>query len=184
MPMIRWPLAGLFALILIATASPALAKKTKHTRPAAEGCYSAAEFDADRLLELHTELMVIGLKCQSAYPVERPFDAYNAFTRQHREMLSEAERRMIAYFRRQGGNGTRAFDTFRTELANDVSRHARLLGETGYCAVMVPLAVQTPALSEEAVLKLLTDEATPHFARKPPCVAAGGHPPAGAAKIQ
>ena len=180
MPMIRWTVFGLFALLLMA-ATPALAAKKKpHSRPSGgEACYSQAEFEADLMLELHTELMVIGLKCRSAYPAENPFGVYNEFTRLQRSRLTGAERQIIGYFRRLGeGDSTRRFDTFRTELANQVSRRAAEIGETEYCALMVPLAVKAPALSDAEVRDLLADRGSLHLARKPPCAAAG------AAKIQ
>ena len=189
MLMNRWSAAGCLALFLaFAAASPALAAKAKHhpSKPAAggEGCYSRAEFEADQLLELHTELMVIGLKCRSAYPVENPFAVYHEFTRLHRSMVSEAERQMMDHFRRHGGRGaTQQFDSFRTELANQVSRRAALIGETGYCAVMVPLVVRTPTLSDAEVRGVLADDVALHLARKPPCTAFGPTLP-GAAKIQ
>ena len=110
---IRWPVCGLLALLLTAAAvTPALAKAKPHARPAGgESCYSQAEFEADQLLELHTELMVIGLKCRSAYPVENPFGAYNDFTRLHRSALSGAERQMMEHFRRHGGGNGIRFET-------------------------------------------------------------------------
>ena len=180
---IRWPTVGLLALSLaLASASPAEAAKRKHTQPSGggESCYSQSEFEADQILELHTEMMVIGLKCRSAYPAENPFGVYHDFTRSHRSLLGEAERRMIDFFRRQGGRGaTQQFDTFRTELANQVSRRAALIGETAYCAVMVPLVVQTPALSDAGVHNLIADVEAPHLTRSPPCATGRG-----AAKMQ
>ena len=78
---------------------------------------------------------------------------------------------------------TQQFDSFRTELANQVSRRAALIGETGYCAVMVPLVVRTPTLSDAEVRGVLADDVALHLARKPPCTAFGPTLP-GAAKIQ
>ena len=191
MSMTRWPALGLLALFLtVVAAAPALAaKKPPPAQPAAgKACYSPAAFEADRLLELHTELMVIGLKCRSAYPAENPFGVYNEFTRLHRSALAGAERQMIEHFRGQsGGNATRRFDTFRTELANQASRRAAEIGETEYCALMVPLAVRAPALSDAEVRELLADAIAPHLARLPPCapLGAGAKPAAaGAAKMQ
>ncbi|MEI6558750.1 MAG: hypothetical protein WCO00_10110 [Rhodospirillaceae bacterium] len=188
----RWPAVGLFALCLVfAAAAPAQAARNKPARSTGgggEACYSQAEFEADQVLELHTELMVIGLKCRTAYPAENPFGAYHEFTRRHRSMISAAERQVMDHLRHAGGRGaTQQFDSFRTELANQVSRRAAMIGETGYCALMVPLAVQAPALSDADVRKILADDLALHLARRPPCSAAGRAGRAagtGAAKMQ
>ncbi len=183
----RWSTLGLVALFLmVASASPALAAKRHNARPATaapEACYSQAEFQADQVIEFHTELMVIGLKCRTAYPKENPFAAYHEFTRTHRSLVTGAEREVMEFFRRKGGRAaTQQFDTFRTELANLVSRRAALIGETDYCAFMVPLAIKTPALSDADVLKVLADGDTPHLTRKPPCNAVAKPPGAVVAK--
>jgi len=183
MHMIRLPFLGLFALVLaLALASPALAAKKKPVKAegGGEACYSRAAFEADQILELHTELMIVGLKCRAAYPLENPFGVYNDFTRQHRSLIAGAEHLVIEQFH---GRGTQQFDSFRTELANQVSRRAALIGETDYCALMVPLALKTPALTDDEVRKLLADDRALHLARRPPCtpVKPAGQ---GAAKMQ
>ena len=181
MPIIRWFVLGLFALVLVAAATPALAKKKPvRQESGGEACYTKAEFEADQILEFHTELMVIGLKCRTAYPVEKPFGAYTDFTNLHRSLLSGAERRLMEHFQRHGGGGTHRFDALRTDLANQASRRAAMIGETIYCAAMVPLAIKTPVLSDDDVLELIADPVFPHLARRPPCSPTG----AGAAKMQ
>lgn len=153
------------AVVVASAAGSALAAVPKSPVLA---CYNPTEFEADQALRLHTELMVIGLKCQEAYKEKDPFGAYRDFTTRQKTALGSWEKRLIAHFG-HGGNGTARFDTFRTELANQVSRRAAAIGNSEYCEVMVPLAVQAAALSEPDLRHLLADEKVVRLAHEPIC---------------
>lgn len=158
-------------------------------RPAAAApapaCYSPPEFEAEQALRLHTELMVIGLKCQEAYKDKNPFGAYNQFTQTQKTALAAWEKRLIGYFGRAGGGGsgsaTARFDSFRTGLANEASRRVATIGATEYCEAMVPLAVQAATLSPAEVTKLVGDEHLMRLSRHPVCGTTGKGAGAGAA---
>jgi len=163
------------------------AAKVKHNvkaSPAAtaskQACYSAEEFEADQALRLHTELMVIGLKCQKVYQEQNPFGAYIDFTNRHRTVLAGSEKRLIGFYQRTaGGNATQRFDTFRTSLANEVSRRAATIGNTEYCEALVPLARQAAALSEAELRQLVADEKLLRLAHQRPCHVSAGTAAAG-----
>ena len=163
----RFPVFLTAVAAVLLSAGPVLAAPANAP---AKACYTPSEFQAEQGLRLHTELMVIGLKCQDGYKEKDPFGAYRDFTRLQKTVLSAWEKRLIEYFRRSGGgNPTARFDTFRTTLANDVSRRATTIGNTDYCEIMVPLAAQAAALSEADLRRLVDDDKLVRLPYQPIC---------------
>jgi len=120
----RWRglcLAGVVAALL--AAGPAWAKPD---------CLSNSEFEADQALRLHSAMMVAGLKCHQAYKDQNPFGQYAQFTSARAADLRRWEAVMIGHFRKVGG-GTQAFDTYRTEIANEISRTTQSIPFEQYC---------------------------------------------------
>ena len=121
-------------------------------------CYTRAEHAAEQILRMHTEMMVIGLSCQQVMPTAAPFKVYQDFTVKHRADLSKAESTMQGHFRKHvSGNATKNFDSYRTELANEVSRRASTIGRGHYCSTFVERSKAAFELSA-ADLKVLTAE--------------------------
>ncbi|WP_051340704.1 hypothetical protein [Azospirillum halopraeferens] len=139
-------------------------------RPA---CYSRAEHAAEQAIRMHTELMVIGLTCQSVAAAENPFGKYQDFTIKHRAFISDQEKVLIEHFRKTArGNPTRAFDSFRTELANEISRRSAIVGTNIYCWNYVDRAKAALQLTRDDVKTLTGDEkgaALLHLSSKPLC---------------
>lgn len=156
-------------------AKPASAKSTASkaaaTKPGA--CYSRAEHAAEQTIRMHTEMMVVGLTCQQVNPDKKPFNLYQDFTIKNRSLISNSEASMIDHFRKKGGgNATRQFDMFRTELANEVSRRAAVIGTGLYCANFVDRSKAAMDLTADDIRVLTGDEKSAglmHLSSKPLC---------------
>ncbi|UKJ72765.1 hypothetical protein [Azospirillum brasilense] len=158
-----------------ATAKPAAAKSTaaKSTASKPGACYSRAEHAAEQTIRMHTEMMVVGLTCQQVNPDKKPFNLYQDFTIKNRSLISNSEASMIDHFRKKGGgNATRQFDMFRTELANEVSRRAAVIGTGLYCANFVDRSKAAMDLTADDIRVLTGDEKSAglmHLSSKPLC---------------
>jgi len=99
------------AVVLAAVAS-LIASGSQAAGP--RGCYSNADVEAVQAIEFQTQLMVASDICRDA--------AYGEFTLRTRDAIVGYQHQMVDYFRRNGnGNGERAFDTYITRRANEVS---------------------------------------------------------------
>ncbi|CAO3374891.1 hypothetical protein [Azospirillum argentinense] len=158
-----------------ATAKPAAAKSTASKASAAKpgACYSRAEHAAEQTIRMHTEMMVVGLTCMQVNPEKKPFNLYQDFTVKNRSLISSSEASMIDHFRKKGGgNATRQFDMFRTELANEVSRRAAVIGTGLYCANFVDRSKAAMDLTPDDLRVLTGDEKSAglmHLSSKPLC---------------
>ncbi|SMF87516.1 hypothetical protein SAMN02982917_6304 [Azospirillum oryzae] len=158
-----------------AVAKPAAAKArpAKSSGPATPACYNRAEYAAEQMMRLHTEMMIVGLTCRTVVPDKKPFDLYQDFSVKNRAMLSNSEASLIAFYKRSGGgNATRQFDMFRTELANEISRRAATIGIPQYCANFVDRSVAAKDLTPDDLRTLTTDEkgaGLMHLASRPLC---------------
>ena len=158
-------------------AKPAAAKAArpaKSSAPAAPACYNRAEHAAEQLMRMHTEMMVIGLTCRTVMPDKKPFDLYQDFSVKNRALLSSSEASLISYYKRSGsgGNATRQFDMFRTELANEISRRAATIGIPQYCANFVDRSAAAKDLTPDDLRTLTSDEkgaGLMHLASRPLC---------------
>ena len=123
---IRVRLSGLAAAALLLCCAGAAG--------AAETCYTDAEFVAEQAIRLHSEMMVVGLKCHKIYKEREPFAAYMNFTTRNQEALARWEETLINHFRKRSfRRPTRAFDRLRTSLANELAAVANLTPPTYYC---------------------------------------------------
>ncbi|WP_207457800.1 hypothetical protein [Azospirillum sp. SYSU D00513] len=184
-PVLRRAAAAVLAVLIAGAALPAAAAEPAKAaakpakaaaKPAAAkgsaACYSPEEHAAEQLLRMHTEMMVVGLKCQTLMPDRKPFSLYQDFTIKHRALVSNSEAAMIAHFKKQGGNATRAFDTFRTELANESSRRAAVIGEQLFCGTFIDRSKAATQLTPEDLRTLTGDEKNAglmHISTKPLC---------------
>ncbi|KAA0591943.1 hypothetical protein FZ942_30355 [Azospirillum lipoferum] len=158
-------------------AKPAAAKAArpaKSSAPAAPACYNRTEHAAEQLMRLHTEMMVVGLTCRTVVPEKKPFDLYQDFSVKNRALLSSSEASLISFYKRSGsgGNATRQFDMFRTELANEISRRAATIGIPQYCANFVDRSVAAKDLTADDLRTLTSDEkgaGLMHLASRPLC---------------
>ena len=128
---------------------------------------------AEQLMRMHTEMMVIGLTCKSVVPEKNPFGLYQDFSVKNRALLSSSEASLIGFYKKSGGgNATRQFDMFRTELANETSRRAATIGIAQYCQTFVDRSQAAKELDAEDLRILTSDEKNAglmHLASKPLC---------------
>jgi hypothetical protein len=101
----------------------------------AQNCYSSAEADAERILRIHSELLVIGLNCQHRADLGFPYQDYQSFTQKNASLISHQENVMLRHFMTQGAsNPQKTFHEYRTGLANTVAQDAAVRPD-GFCAV-------------------------------------------------
>lgn len=181
--MFRRPAAVLVAAAIAGTALPALAN------PGA--CFSRSEHAAEQALRMHTEMMIVGLTCQQIKPDKNPFGKYQDFTVKHRTMISTAEGQIISHMKKASkGNATRNFDMYRTELANESSRRAAIIGTPLYCGEFVERSQTALSLSPDEIKTLTADEKNAglmHLSSRPLCdvkVVSLPDPPAPVAAVQ
>jgi hypothetical protein len=158
---LRRAAAALSTACLIAFSGSAWAKSS---------CYSPAEYDAEQAMRLHTELMVIGLTCNSLDTSRQLFAKYQAFTTKHRGSLLDWEKLMIGHFREiDRSNPTRKFDDFRTVIANEVAQRSALMTPPVFCQTYSDQIDQAMALSGAQLKSFLTEDKTGQIALVPPC---------------
>jgi hypothetical protein len=122
--------ALVLTLALLALANPAHAAKSKDGR-----CYTPAEVQAEQLLRLHSELMVITVTCRQSSTGQDLVTAYTGFTRNNINVLRDAEQTMTGYFKKTyGGKGVDRLDKLRTTLANEYGQEIANVSAPVFCA--------------------------------------------------
>jgi hypothetical protein len=111
-------LAFCFAFLACAAGSAA---------PVAAACWEAEEYEAARMRDLQTVLMVSALKCGRADP-DMPL-AYNKWVGRAKAKLLAGEQKLLAHFVREGDQSK--YDKFTTALANRYSEYAE---DSRFCA--------------------------------------------------
>ncbi len=96
------------------------------TAPAGAACWQPEEYEAARIRDLQTMLMVSALQCRTRDP-EMPA-AYNKFVQRAKPTLLEGEKALLGHFAREGDK--LAYDRFTTSLAN---RYADLAQHPEFC---------------------------------------------------
>ncbi len=126
---------------------------------------AGAECDRQQLaaeagLRRHTEIMVASLLCDSD-PLafsgsQRPYALYRLFTARHSRIIGAWEQHIALK------TGQERFDTWRTELANDVTRadlqRASAIGISSYCLYARSVIEQAMRLSSQEVHALALPE--------------------------
>jgi hypothetical protein len=151
----------------ITTACVLVASTSAWAKPA---CYSQAEYDAEQAVRLHTELMVIGLTCNSIEADRKLFVKYQEFTTKHRASLMNWEKVLIGHFRETDkSNPTRKFDDFRTIVANEIAQRSALMTPPVFCQSHSDLVDQALRLSDSDLRRYLSDDKVSPFGLAPPC---------------
>jgi hypothetical protein len=133
-------------------------------------CYSAAEYDAEQAVRLHTELMVIGLTCNAIEADRKLFSKYQQFTTKNRASLMNWEKVLIGHFREiDKSNPTRKFDDFRTVVANEIAQRSALLTPPVFCQTHSDIVDQALALSDSDLKRYLSDGKNGEIGVAPPC---------------
>jgi hypothetical protein len=116
----------LLALCLALLATPAFAAKT---------CYSPVELQAEQILRLHSELMVITVTCHQGSDGRDLVPAYTGFTKNNIQMLHNAEQTMTAFYKKSyKGDPVARLDRLRTLLANEYGKKIADMSAPAFCA--------------------------------------------------
>jgi hypothetical protein len=100
---------------------------------AGSACYSPAELEAEHLLRLHSELMVITVTCRQSSDGDSLVPAYTGFTKHNISALHEAEQIMTNYYESHGGDGEDRLDKLRTKLANEFGQKIANMSSQPFC---------------------------------------------------
>lgn len=123
---------------------------------AANSCYSPLEVQAEQLLRLHSELMVITVTCKQGSMGQDLVSSYTGFTRNNIDLLHDAEQTMIKFYKKTyGGDGVSRLDKLRTMLANEYGQQIANISAPVFCSqrrdkVLSMVKAPTAALQYEA----------------------------------
>ena len=124
------------------------------TSAAGRGCYTAHEYEAEQGLRIHSELMVIGLTCLKMPGGRQIYDKYARFTQKNQSLIAEYETEMIGYYRHEGApNPEKNLHTLRTNLANDISKHAIQMSTASFCQAFSSRVDQALAMDQSKIRK-------------------------------
>lgn len=124
--------------------------------PAWASCYTQKEAEAEQALRIHSELMVIGLMCQTMRFKDGTnlYVKYRQFTAQHSALFEDYESTMINYYRRSGAaNPERKLNDLRTLLANKISNDAAVMEPDQFCNRFVPRIFRAAQMSRGELAK-------------------------------
>lgn len=110
---------------------------------ASSSCYQPAQMEAEQLLRLHSELMVITVTCREGSGGQDLPAAYGQFTKRNIGALHKAEQVMQDYYRSQGQRNTLdKLDHLRTLLGNEYGQKAADMSAPAFCAAYRDRVVQ------------------------------------------
>jgi hypothetical protein len=119
-----------FAAAMVALAVPAGAVQA--------GCWSEGAVTAAKIRDMETMLMVSSLRCRAGNP--RMLSAYNAFVRQSRPALTQANDQLRAHFAPAGG--LNAYDRYVTSIANRYGAGAEGLDCGDFASILSAAAAE------------------------------------------
>lgn len=92
----------------------------------AASCYTPAQFRAEQVVRLQTQLMMTSLLCPSAVPgVPSAYSAYTQFSQRHKNFITAQENTLLAFYRAQRvPQPDRHLHTFKTNMANRLATFA------------------------------------------------------------
>ena len=92
----------------------------------AASCYTPAQFRAEQVVRLQTQLMMTSLLCPSAVPgVPSAYSAYMQFSQRHKNFIAAQENTLLAFYRAQRvPQPDRHLHTFKTNMANRLATFA------------------------------------------------------------
>jgi len=102
---------------------------------ALDRCYTSEEATAERLLRLHSELMVVAVTCRQSSTGADLGRVYSGLTKRNSVAIQKAEKTLINRFSSlYGGDGTERFDRLRTRLANEYGQLVAHESAPVFCA--------------------------------------------------
>jgi len=115
-------------------------------------CYSPVQLEAEHMLRLHSELMVITITCKVGSQGEDLVGAYTGFTKRHIKELHEAENTMSAYYSSHGGHGEDRLDKLRTLLGNEFGQKIADMSAQPFCDAYRDKVLKFASVSNADVL--------------------------------
>lgn len=101
---------------------------------AGQQCYATPEVEAEQLLRLHSQLMVVAITCRTDSQGLPLVSAYTSFTKGNIASLHHAEEVMKLYYKRtHGGDGVAELDQLRTRLGNEYGKKIADLSAPIFC---------------------------------------------------
>ena len=118
----------------------------------AEACYTAADFEAEQGVRIHSELMVIGLTCMKMPEGPALYRKYQDFSSKNADLLAEYEEDLIQHYTKEGASAPEEkFHALRTNLANDISRRAINMSMLSFCQQFSPRIDQALEMDQQKV---------------------------------
>jgi len=141
-----------FIALAITLLSSSVFAATKAKTIASKRCYSPAEVQAEQLLRLHSELMVITVTCKVSSVGQDLVAAYTGFTKNNIDVLHDAEQTMVNYYKKAyGGKGIPLLDRLRTKLANEYGQQIANVSAPAFCAQRRDKVISMHGASASAV---------------------------------
>lgn len=101
----------------------------------AASCYAPEEAQAERMLRLHSELMVLAVTCRYSSKGHKLGDLYADFTRRNIALFHDAEETLTRHYETGApGQGVARLDTLRTRLANEFGQKIAAQSAPVFCA--------------------------------------------------
>lgn len=179
MPPFRSALMGGLALMLVGPFSPAGAEQQgsaaleqlmQMAPPQVESaaCPSRQQVFADEVLRLHTQLMVTGILCGSAYGEPELEQAYRRFTETHVQAILNAEA-LLSNQPIVRSAEVQDIDDYRTLLANQEAGEARSMSPSVYCQARQSRFNSLRGASRDAFLAYAEDRTGRRMVRQQGC---------------
>ena len=138
----------------------------------AQDCYSAVEAEAEQGIRIHSELMVIGLNCQSMgmRAGMNLYGDYRSFTARHADLFAKYEEILMEYYKRNGDKKPEAqLNTLRTGFANKISNDAADIRPDIFCSKYAPRIEKASGMDRTAVRRWAAYIHPGHPVSKPLC---------------
>ena len=133
-------------------------------------CYDSGDLEAEMIVRLHSELMVVTLACRtSSTGIPLP-PSYTGFTQKYLQWIKSAESRLMAWYRKNGSKGPQAkLDLLRTDMGNAYSQELADLSPGGFCGKYRDITAKAAHWSREDVRSKLSILSAAYPSRAPLC---------------
>lgn len=137
---------------------------------AAQSCFSSDLVNAEQIVRLHSELMVVMLTCRQSHDGRSLRTAYSNFTNKNLKYIREAEQGMMAFYREEGvANPEGKVDKMRTVLANEYAQQAADESLARFCERRADKVVQAATWSTTQLQSELETLAARYSTDVPSC---------------
>jgi hypothetical protein len=140
-------------MLRFATAAVVLLGSVAWAAAATPQCLRARDLEAEQAMRFQTEIMVVSDTCGA--------QTYTRFARRNREALVEYQKQVIDHFRRIGSPHAEArFDSYLTQLANEVSLRVGAQPVAQMCEQAQPLLATADALAGDGFRRYVAQQVT------------------------